>query len=148
MKVFCYLMLMERLANWLAFSLVHGDKRNRRMAVDISGRGPWKRQYHSLGSNAKKHRRIRNERDKTHTGIVITETVRSKNVRDKADVGRRKNEFYHQRNRTVPLHSENTRRRLLIDSINLSRWQLVKQNEKIYRSNCQYIRWCQGMQFK
>ena len=28
-------------ANWLAFSLVHlGTKRNRRMAVDISGRGP------------------------------------------------------------------------------------------------------------
>lgn len=27
--------------NWLAFSLVHlGTKRNRRMAVDISGRGP------------------------------------------------------------------------------------------------------------
>ena len=31
----------RRLANWLAFSLVHlGTKRNRRMAVDISGRGP------------------------------------------------------------------------------------------------------------
>lgn len=54
---------------------------------------------------------------KTHTGIVITrDGPQVKTAPDKADVGRRKNEFYHKE--TGRRHfAENTRRRLLIDSI-------------------------------
>ena len=72
-----------------------------------------------------------------------------KTAPDKADVGRRKNEFYHKE--TGRRHfAENTRRWLLIDTIKAYRvWSMFKQNEKSIAQIAEYIpRACRGMQLQ